>query len=102
MDDISVLTRLKADRDRRNGYHGPPGHECRCQLCDSIREIERLRRFAEWAAGASCDDEYAPRLVKHIAENAAATLENAPVAQSEEHRNSTSGVAGSSPAGSAK
>lgn len=26
-----------------------------------------LRRFAEWAAGAACDDEYAPRMVKHIA-----------------------------------
>lgn len=26
-----------------------------------------LRSFAEWAAGASCDDEYAPRMMRHLA-----------------------------------
>lgn len=29
-----------------------------------------LRIFTEWAAGASCDDEYAVQMVKHIAANA--------------------------------
>lgn len=35
---------------------------------------ERLEQFAEWAAGAKCDDEYAPAMVKHIAENARSAL----------------------------
>lgn len=37
-----ILSRLKADKSYRDGKHGPKG-SCRCWLCDSISEIERLR-----------------------------------------------------------
>lgn len=36
-----------------------------------------LRIFAEWAAGASCHDDHAPAMVKHIAENARGALDDA-------------------------
>lgn len=38
-----ILVRLKSDKSYRDGKHGPAGHLCGCWLCDSIREIERLR-----------------------------------------------------------
>jgi hypothetical protein len=36
--------------------------------------LHPLRIFAEWAAGARCDDEYAPRMVQHIAALASEAL----------------------------
>lgn len=37
------------------------------QLSTHEPRAELMRLFAEWAAGASCDDEFAPKMVKHIA-----------------------------------
>ena len=41
---LTVLEGLKSDRDQRRWEHGPEGYECRCHLCEGIREIERLER----------------------------------------------------------
>jgi hypothetical protein len=55
--------------------------ECLKELLDRraadepAAELSALRHFAEWAKGAKCDDEYAPRMVRHIAAVAADVLE---------------------------
>jgi len=51
----------------------------RAYVRPAVETTETLRHFAECAAGASCDDEYAPRMVQHIAENARFVLDGLPL-----------------------
>jgi hypothetical protein len=47
-------------------------------------EVGPLRHFVEWAAGAKCDDEYAARMVRHIATVAKDVLEGVRATQQPE------------------
>lgn len=67
-DDEQEFADIKLMRDRLDDVDSRERHVA---TDESARrhavESDCLRRFAEWAAGAACDDEYAPRMVKHIA-----------------------------------